>query len=43
MRLTCLALMPWRYLPADFREKHRSVWVDIDRRLYDPVKGHALF
>ena len=43
MRLTYFALMPWRYLPDDFREKHRSVWVDIDRRLYDPAKGHVLY
>jgi alkanesulfonate monooxygenase SsuD/methylene tetrahydromethanopterin reductase-like flavin-dependent oxidoreductase (luciferase family) len=43
MRFTYFELMPWRYLPDDFREKHRSVWVDIDRRLYDPVKGHALY
>ncbi len=43
MRFTFFHLMPWRDLPDDFREKHRSVWVDIDRRLYDPVKGHALY
>jgi len=36
-------LMPWPYLDDDFRSQHRSVWVDIDRRLYDPVKGHALY
>ena len=35
--------MPWPYLPDDFRTEHRSVWVDIDSRLYDPVKGHALY
>ncbi len=43
MRFTFFHLMPWPYLPDDFREKHRSVWVDIDRTLYDPVKGHALY
>ncbi|MBV9776794.1 MAG: LLM class flavin-dependent oxidoreductase, partial [Acetobacteraceae bacterium] len=43
MRFTFFHLMPWPYLPDDFREKHRSVWVDIDRSLYDPVKGHALY
>src|SRR5579872_527060 len=43
MRFTWFALMPWRYLPDDFRETHRSVWVDIDRRLYDPAKGHVLY
>jgi alkanesulfonate monooxygenase SsuD/methylene tetrahydromethanopterin reductase-like flavin-dependent oxidoreductase (luciferase family) len=36
-------LMPWPYLPDDFREKHRSVWVDVDSRLYDPVKGHQVY
>jgi alkanesulfonate monooxygenase SsuD/methylene tetrahydromethanopterin reductase-like flavin-dependent oxidoreductase (luciferase family) len=43
MRFTYFELMPWRYLPDDFREKHRSVWVDIDSKLYDPVKGHGLY
>jgi alkanesulfonate monooxygenase SsuD/methylene tetrahydromethanopterin reductase-like flavin-dependent oxidoreductase (luciferase family) len=36
-------LMPYPYLPDDFREKHRSVWVDVDRSLYDPVQGHAVY
>jgi alkanesulfonate monooxygenase SsuD/methylene tetrahydromethanopterin reductase-like flavin-dependent oxidoreductase (luciferase family) len=36
-------LMPWPYLPDDFREKNRSVWVDVDSRLYDPVKGHRVY
>jgi len=36
-------LMPWPHLPDDFREKHHSVWVDIDSRLYDPAKGHVLY
>jgi alkanesulfonate monooxygenase SsuD/methylene tetrahydromethanopterin reductase-like flavin-dependent oxidoreductase (luciferase family) len=36
-------LMPWPHLPDDFREKHRSVWVDVDSRLYDPVKGHRVY
>jgi len=35
--------MPWPYLPEDFREKHRSVWVDIPNSLYDPVRGHELY
>jgi alkanesulfonate monooxygenase SsuD/methylene tetrahydromethanopterin reductase-like flavin-dependent oxidoreductase (luciferase family) len=43
MRFIFFELMPWRYLPDDFREKHRSVWVDIDRRLYNPATGHALY
>jgi alkanesulfonate monooxygenase SsuD/methylene tetrahydromethanopterin reductase-like flavin-dependent oxidoreductase (luciferase family) len=43
MRFTWFNLMPWRYMPEDFRQKNRSVWVDIDQRLWDPVKGHALY
>ena len=43
MKFTYFELMPWPYLPDDFREKHHSVWVDIDRTLYDPVKGHAVY
>jgi alkanesulfonate monooxygenase SsuD/methylene tetrahydromethanopterin reductase-like flavin-dependent oxidoreductase (luciferase family) len=43
MRFTWFNLMPWPYLPDDFREQHRSVWVDIDSRLYDPVRGHAVY
>ncbi len=35
--------MPYPYLPDDFREKHRSVWVDVDSRLYDPEKGHHIY
>ena len=43
MKFTWFNLMPWPYLPADFRQKYRSVWVDIPSELYDPVKGHALY
>jgi len=35
--------MPWPYLPENFREKYRSVWVDIPSSLYDPVRGHELY
>jgi len=35
--------MPWPYLPDDFREKYRSVWVDIPGALYDPVRGHQVY
>jgi hypothetical protein len=28
MRFIWFNLMPWPYLPDDFREKHRSVWVE---------------
>jgi alkanesulfonate monooxygenase SsuD/methylene tetrahydromethanopterin reductase-like flavin-dependent oxidoreductase (luciferase family) len=43
MKFTWFNLMPWPYLPDDFREKNRSVWVDIDSRLYDPVRGHQVY
>ena len=36
-------LMPYRELPADFAEKHRSVWVDIPSHLFDPAKGHVMY
>ena len=43
MKFHWFNLMPWPYLPEDFREQHRSVWVDVDSRLYDPVKGHQVY
>ncbi|HEY2051221.1 MAG TPA: LLM class flavin-dependent oxidoreductase [Caulobacteraceae bacterium] len=43
MKFTWFNLMPWPYLPDDFREKNRSVWVDIDQRLFDPVKAHEVY
>ena len=43
MKFTWFNLMPWPYLPDDFREKHRSVWVDIPNTLYDPRKGHEVY
>jgi hypothetical protein len=36
LRFIWFNLMPWPYLPDDFREKYRSVWVDIPSSLYDP-------
>ena len=43
MKFTWFNLMPWPYLPDDFRTAHRSVWVDIPNQLYDPEKGHFLY
>ena len=43
VKFTWFNLMPWPYLPDDFREKNRSIWVDIDQRLFDPVKSHAVY
>jgi len=36
-------LMPYKYLPEDFQQKYKSVWVDVPSELYDPVKGHELY
>jgi alkanesulfonate monooxygenase SsuD/methylene tetrahydromethanopterin reductase-like flavin-dependent oxidoreductase (luciferase family) len=36
-------LMPWPDLPDDFRETNRSVWVDIDSRLFDPERANELY
>jgi alkanesulfonate monooxygenase SsuD/methylene tetrahydromethanopterin reductase-like flavin-dependent oxidoreductase (luciferase family) len=36
-------LMPWPYLPDDFRKRYHSVWVDVPTSLYDPAKGHAVY
>ncbi|MEQ9643740.1 MAG: LLM class flavin-dependent oxidoreductase [Alphaproteobacteria bacterium] len=43
MKFTWFNLMPWPYLPDDFRETYRSVWVDIPAKLYDPEKGHRVY
>ena len=43
MKFTWFNLMPWPYLPDDFREKNRSVWVDIPNTLYDPRRGHFVY
>jgi alkanesulfonate monooxygenase SsuD/methylene tetrahydromethanopterin reductase-like flavin-dependent oxidoreductase (luciferase family) len=36
-------LMPYTELPDDFRARHPSVWVDIDAKLFDPRRGHAMY
>jgi alkanesulfonate monooxygenase SsuD/methylene tetrahydromethanopterin reductase-like flavin-dependent oxidoreductase (luciferase family) len=36
-------LMPYTDLPDDFKQKHPSVWVDIDSALFDPVKAHTMY
>jgi alkanesulfonate monooxygenase SsuD/methylene tetrahydromethanopterin reductase-like flavin-dependent oxidoreductase (luciferase family) len=43
MKFTWFHLMPWPHLPDDFREKHRSVWVDIPTTLYDAKRGHHVY
>ena len=36
-------LMPYKELPDDFRDRHRSVWVDIDPGLLDPNRAHVMY
>ncbi len=43
MKLMWFHLMPYTRLPEDFRERHNSVWVDIDRSLFDPAFAHRLY
>src|ERR1700689_3279416 len=43
MKFTWFHLMPYRFLPEDFKEKYHSVWVDIPRDFYDPKVGHRLY
>ena len=43
MKLLWFHLMPYTDLPDDFKDKHPSVWVDIDSRLFDPAKGHRMY
>jgi alkanesulfonate monooxygenase SsuD/methylene tetrahydromethanopterin reductase-like flavin-dependent oxidoreductase (luciferase family) len=43
MKLCWFHLMPYTELPEDFKEKHPSVWVDIDSRLFDPARAHLMY
>ncbi|HUZ67061.1 MAG TPA: LLM class flavin-dependent oxidoreductase [Beijerinckiaceae bacterium] len=43
MKFHFFHLMPYPDLPEDFREKHRSVWIDLPSSLFDPVKGHQVY
>ena len=43
MKFTWFNLMPWPYLPDDFRESSRSVWVDIPNTLFDPARANAVY
>ena len=43
MKLLWFHLMPYTELPDDFKEKHPSVWVDIDSRLFDPARAHHMY
>jgi alkanesulfonate monooxygenase SsuD/methylene tetrahydromethanopterin reductase-like flavin-dependent oxidoreductase (luciferase family) len=43
MKLMWFHLMPYTELPDDFRDKHASVWVDIDSSLFDPNRAHQMY
>jgi alkanesulfonate monooxygenase SsuD/methylene tetrahydromethanopterin reductase-like flavin-dependent oxidoreductase (luciferase family) len=43
MKVHFFHLMPYRFLPDDFRDKNRSVWVDVPSHLFDPAKGHQIY
>jgi alkanesulfonate monooxygenase SsuD/methylene tetrahydromethanopterin reductase-like flavin-dependent oxidoreductase (luciferase family) len=43
MKLMWFHLMPYTRLPEDFRQRHNSVWVDIDSGLFDPAFAHRLY
>ncbi|MGH8064352.1 MAG: LLM class flavin-dependent oxidoreductase [Candidatus Entotheonellia bacterium] len=43
MNFNWFHLMPYRFLPDDFSQKYRSVWVDVPSQLFDPEKGHQLY
>ena len=43
MKFTFFNLMPWPHLPDGFREKHRSVWVDLPNAMYDPREGNRVY
>jgi alkanesulfonate monooxygenase SsuD/methylene tetrahydromethanopterin reductase-like flavin-dependent oxidoreductase (luciferase family) len=36
-------LMPWPDLPADFDQRHKSAWVTLPNRIYDPQRGQHLY
>jgi alkanesulfonate monooxygenase SsuD/methylene tetrahydromethanopterin reductase-like flavin-dependent oxidoreductase (luciferase family) len=43
MKFMWFHLMPYTELPADFRDKHPSVWVDIHSSLFDPKRAHHMY
>src|SRR5215204_4724797 len=43
MRFLWFHLMPYPDLPPDFKQKHNSVWVDIDPKLFDSVRAHEIY
>lgn len=43
MKVLWFHLMPYQELPENFKDKHNSVWVDIDPTLFKPEVGHRLY
>lgn len=43
MKFCWFNLMPWPFLPPDFRQRERSVWVDIPAKYFDPRKANAVY
>jgi alkanesulfonate monooxygenase SsuD/methylene tetrahydromethanopterin reductase-like flavin-dependent oxidoreductase (luciferase family) len=44
MKFHCFNLMPWPYLPDDFRERYPSVWIDAPAaELYDGRRGRQVY
>ena len=43
MRFVNFQLIAYPELPDDFVEKHESVWVNIDSKLFDPAVGNHLY
>ncbi|MDQ3470079.1 MAG: hypothetical protein M3487_10000 [Actinomycetota bacterium] len=43
VKFTWFNLMPWPDLPDDFRQAHRSVWVDIPSSLFDPARANTVY
>src|SRR5439155_8715544 len=43
MKICFFHLMPYRFLPEDFEQRYRSVWVDVPHSLYDPEKTSELY
>src|SRR5499426_3524469 len=43
MKICFFHLMPYRFLPDDFENRYRSVWVDPPHHLFDPEKTSGLY
>lgn len=43
MKLMWFHLAPYTELPGDFPSKHESVWVNIDRSLFDRAAAHRMY